>query len=216
MNSKSTYFVLIIFLVISFAIGFIALPYLPDNVANHWNAKGQVDGYSSKMNLILFTPILLAFLSLLLMLLPKIDPRRENIKKFQREYNIFIVFFAFFMFYVHSLTIGLNLGLNVNMVQGLVPIFAIMNFFIGYLCLKAQPNWFIGIRTPWTLSSDTVWFKTHQLGGKLFFIAGIITLLGLVIPDIAFYTMVIPLLFVALGLVLYSYVLFNQEKKHNG
>ena len=215
MKTKGTYIALLIFLVLSFAIGLIALPYLPENVANHWNAKGEADGFSSKTNLILLTPILQAFFSLLLMLIPQIDPRRENISKFRSEYNIFVIFFAFFMFYVHSLTLGLNLGINVNMVQGMVPIFALMNFFIGYLCLKAQPNWFIGIRTPWTLSSDTVWYKTHQLGGKLFFIAGIITLLGLVIPDIAFITMVTPLILVALGLVLYSYIIFNKEKKFN-
>ena len=104
MKTKGTYIALSIFLVLSFAIGLIALPYLPENVASHWNAKGEADGFSSKTNLILLTPILQAFFSLLLMLVPQIDPRRENIRKFCSEYNIFVLFFAFFMFYVHALS----------------------------------------------------------------------------------------------------------------
>ena len=182
MKIKTTYFILLAFLLLSFAVGLFAMPYLPNNVANHWNAKGEPDGYSTKMNLVLFSPILLTCLSLLLMLLPKIDPRRENIDKFRKEYNIFVAFFAFFMFYVHALSIALNLGVNLNMTQGMVPIFALLNFFIAFLCYKAQPNWFIGIRTPWTLSSDTVWFKTHALGAKLFIVTGILTLIGIIIP----------------------------------
>jgi len=96
-----------------------------------------------------------------------------------------------------------------------VPIFALLNFFIAFLCYKAQPNWFIGVRTPWTLSSDTVWFKTHALGSKLFMATGILTLIGIIIPSISFLLMVIPLIAVALFLVVYSYFEYSQEQKNS-
>jgi len=213
MNSKTTFIVIFLFLALSFAIGYTALPYLPDNAANHWNAQGEADGFTSKNNLVLTSPILLTALSLLLMLIPKIDPRRENIEKFRKEYNIFVAFFAFFMFYIHALSIALNLGVNFNMTQGMVPIFAALNFILAFLCSKAQPNWFVGIRTPWTLSSDNVWEKTHALGNKLFTISGILTLIGIILPAISFYLMVAPVIATAVILVFYSYITFNDEKK---
>ena len=84
---------------------------------------------------------------------------------------------------------------------------------MGQLITKAKRNYFIGIRTPWTLSSDTVWDKTHQLGGKLFIAAGAISLFGAFFPDAAIFFIMIPVLFVTLFTVLYSYFLYLAEQK---
>ena len=83
-------------------------------------------------------------------------------------------------------------------------------FYTGVLCENAKRNWFIGIRTPWTLSSERVWDKTHKIGGRLFKIAGIVTLLGAFFPKYAVFFILIPTLFVAIYTVIYSYVEYQK------
>ena len=86
-------------------------------------------------------------------------------------------------------------------------------FYIGVLCENSKRNWFVGIRTPWTLSSDKVWDKTHKLGGKLFKIAGIIALIGIFFQNYVVYFILIPTFSVSIYLIVYSYVEFRKEKK---
>jgi uncharacterized membrane protein len=86
-------------------------------------------------------------------------------------------------------------------------------FYIGILLENAKRNWFIGIRTPWTLSSEKVWNKTHKLGSKMFKISGIIVLIGFLFQKYVTYFILIPTLFVAFYLVIYSYVEYRKEKK---
>ncbi|MBT3712650.1 MAG: SdpI family protein, partial [Anaerolineae bacterium] len=82
---------------------------------------------------------------------------------------------------------------------------------VGYMLRKAKRNWFIGIRTPWTLSSDTVWDKTHQLAGKLFIASGILAMLGVFFGDNAVWFTLIPILGTTLWLFIYSYLLYQKE-----
>jgi uncharacterized membrane protein len=78
---------------------------------------------------------------------------------------------------------------------------------------KAKKNWFVGIRTPWTLSSENVWEKTHKIGAKLFKAAGITALLGVLAPAYSFFFILGPILAASLYLVLYSYLEYRKEKK---
>jgi len=92
------------------------------------------------------------------------------------------------------LSIFANLGYEFNMVQMMVPGLGILFYLLGVVLGKAKRNWFVGIKTPWTLSSDKVWDKTHVLGGKLFKIAGVIAFAGMVLPDYAIWFAVVPIL----------------------
>jgi uncharacterized membrane protein len=94
----------------------------------------------------------------------------------------FTVILIGFLFYLYLLMILWNIGMRFQMPQLLAPAFGILFYYAGVLTEKAKRNWFIGIRTPWTLSSEEVWERTHRIGGKLFKIAGVITLLGIVLP----------------------------------
>ncbi|MFH0869643.1 MAG: SdpI family protein [archaeon] len=111
------------------------------------------------------------------------------------------------------MTIAWNLGYMFSMTLLLVPALAALFFCAGVLISKAKRNWFIGIRTPWTLSSDAVWDKTHELGGKLFKLSGILALAGMLFGDYAFWFVLAPVLAFSLFLVYYSYRLFNEEKE---
>ena len=120
-----------------------------------------------------------------------------------------------FFLYVHLLTAAWNLGARFNMVQFMSPAFSVLFYCCGVLLEKAQRNWFIGIRTPWTISNEEVWGKTHRLAGKLFKIAGIIALGGLILPDAAFYLVIFPILLFSLYITVYSYWEYkNISRKH--
>ena len=92
----------------------------------------------------------------------------------------------------------------------LVPALAALYYFIGVLVENAKRNWFVGIRTPWTLSSDRVWNRTHKLGGRLFKAAAIITLVGLLFEPYSFWFAIVPVLLVALYLVVFSYMEYKK------
>jgi uncharacterized membrane protein len=118
-----------------------------------------------------------------------------------------------FLFYLYLITILWNFGFNFNMIQLLVPAFAVLFYYSGVLIEKAKRNWFIGIRTPWTMSSDKVWDKTHKLGGKLFKISGIISLLGLLSEDYAIYAIILPIISFTAYLFVYSYFEYKKKNK---
>jgi uncharacterized membrane protein len=96
--------------------------------------------------------------------------------------------------------------------QVLSPAFGILFFYCGILIEKVKRNWFIGIKTPWTLSNEKVWDKTHQLGGKLFKIVGIIAFLGIIFPNYTFFLILFPVIAVSIYTVVYSYFEYQKEK----
>ncbi len=207
---KKAYAIIIATITISFAIGIYFYPQLPDKLASHWNAEGLVDGYMTKFWALFLMPMIALAGFLLFIALPKLDPLKENIEKFRKQYDTFIVMFTLFLLYLYILTLLFNLGFYFNMVQMMAPGFGALFYYIGILMESAKRNWFIGIRTPWTLSSDKVWKKTHKLGSKLFKGVGIISLGGVILPDYAIYFLIIPVIAVAGCTAVYSYLEYKK------
>ena len=210
MNNKKTNLIIISIIVLSFLAALYLYPQLPDRVASHWNAQGQVDGYLSKFWGVFLMPLVTLALFLLFLLIPKIDPLKKNIDKFRNYFNWFIILIVVFLSYVYSLTLFWNFGYRFNMTLMLTPAIGLLFFYVGVLLEHAERNWFIGIRTPWTLSIDAVWKKTHQLGAKLFKIAGVVAILGIFAGKNAFWFAIIPVLAFTVFLVVYSY--FEHKK----
>jgi uncharacterized membrane protein len=186
---------------------------LPARVASHWNAGGAVDGYASKNVALFLMPVLSLALLGLFLVLPRIDPLKRNYAAFQRYYDAFVLLFVAFLAYLHALTLYWNLGGRFSMTVLLSPAFAALFYYCGVLVEHAKRNWFVGIRTPWTLSSDRVWARTHEIGGKLFKACGVAALFGLVFQDIAIVLVVAPVIAVAAFSVVFSYVEFKKERK---
>ena len=153
------------------------------------------------------------FIFVLYLIIPKIDPMKQNIKKFETQYGLLFAVIILFLLYIHILTILWNLGYNVSISSSVVVGVAIMLFAIGSLMKNSERNWFVGIRTPWTLSSDNVWRKTHILASKTFAAAALILLLSAFLPEQAFILMFAAILIAALVPVVYSYIEFSKEKK---
>ncbi len=201
-----------IILLLSFAIAGYFYPQMPERMASHWNASGDVDGYMSKFWGLFLMPFISLGLSALLIMIPKIDPLKANIEKFKRYYYGFVSLLLIFLLYIYLLTILWNLGLRFNMVQLLAPALGVLFYFCGVLIGKAKRNWFIGIRTPWTLSNEKVWDKTHLIGGRLFKAAGLVALLGVFFPSYAILFVLIPVILVSLFTIVYSYFAYQKER----
>ena len=212
MYMKKIRIVILLIIVASFLAGFYLYPYMPEKIASHWNIQGDVDGYMSKFWGLFLMPIISLAMFLLFLFIPKIDPMKENIKKFREYFDIFILLLIVFFLYIYILTILWSFGWRFNMSQLIAPAMGVIFFYAGELIGKSKRNWSIGIRTPWTLSSEAVWDKTHKLGAKLFKISGAIALLGFIFPDIAFYFVLIPVMFSAIYSFLYSYLEYQKEK----
>jgi uncharacterized membrane protein len=201
------------FILLSFAVAIYFYPILPVQLVTHWGANGQVNGYSSKSFGLFFMPVLSIFLFFIFISLPKIDPYKKNFDQFKKYFQNFInIIFAFF-FYIYIITIIWNLGISFNIVQALSPGLAILFFYTGVLTSHAKQNWFVGIRTPWTLISEKVWNKTHHVGGNLFKISSLIILLSLFFPNLTLLFTLIPILGVTIFVFVYSYFEYQKEVK---
>ena len=210
-STKITIFVCILIILVSVGIGIYSCNLLPDKVASHWDASGNVNGYMSKFWGVFLMPIISVVMLVLFLWFPSLDPKKKNIEKFRIYYDIFIIVLMLFMFSIYLVTLLWNFGIKVNMNAFMIVAFFVLMFFIGVLLSKAKPNWFIGIRTPWTLSSEKVWKKTHELGGKLFKICAFVCLAGLFFLNYAIFIILILLLGVVLFLVVYSYILYKKK-----
>jgi uncharacterized membrane protein len=206
--------IIISFLVLlSFLLGLYFYPQMPKKMATHWNQFGEADGYAQKFSGTFLIPFISLIILILYFLIPKIDPLKNNLIKFIKYYDLFFLIFFLFLialqFFIYLWNLNIKINPNRFFPIGLGGLF----IYTGILLKNAQRNWFVGIRTPWTLSSDDVWQKTHLLGSKLFVIAGIISFLGFFFFQYSYLFILIPVLTFAFILVIYSYFLYQKENK---
>ena len=215
MTTRLTFIIVLALIAIALIAGALLWNQLPDQMASHWNINDQVDGTISKVWGVLLMPLITVGMFLLFLVIPNIDPLKANIAKFRPTFYLFIALIVAFMLYMHGLTFVWNLGFqNFKMSAAMLPFLGILFIFIGYMLRQAKRNWFIGIRTPWTLSSDSVWDKTHQLGSILFMLSGAFAIAGSFFGGMAaFWLMFTPLIGSVVFLVIYSYVLYQHEMK---
>ncbi len=208
---KIQYALSILLIVTAFAVAAYLYEMLPDPMPSHWNAAGEVDSYMEKTQGVFLFPVIAVFLFGLFLLIPKIDPLKKNIAKFRSYYDWFILLMVAFFVYLYFAILIWALGYHFNMSIAIFPPIAVLFYFVGILCENSKRNWFIGIRTPWTLSSDVVWDKTNRLGGKLFKVLSIVFLLLIFVPMQAVWLLVAVIVLAMLYLVLYSYLEFQKE-----
>jgi uncharacterized membrane protein len=197
----------------SFLLSIYSYPYLPEMMASHWNARGEVDGYLPKFWGAFLVPFIMVGLYLLFLAIPRIDPLKANIMQFIRYYYGLIVVILVFTLTVHIQVTLWSLGFVISPNIVLSISIGVLFIYIGVLLNKVKRNWFVGIRTPWTLSSDAVWDKTHKIGGRLFILAGVISILGVLFPDYVFLFIFLPVLAVAFYTVVYSCVAYQKDIK---
>lgn len=215
MSTSNTSIIVLALIAIAVVTGAVLWDKLPEQMASHWNANDEVDGYISRFWGVFLMPLVTLGMFGLFIFLPNIDPLKANIAQFRGIFNLFILFITVFMLYIHGLTLVWSLGYqDFKMSAAMLPILGLLFIFIGYMLRQAKRNFFIGIRTPWTLSSDTVWDKTHQLGSVLFMASGVLSIAGSFFGGTtAFWMLFVPLIGSTLILFVYSYLLYRSETK---
>ena len=216
MNSRQRFAVALGFVLLSVAVSVIAGPSLPEQLVANWDAGGEPNGTLSKALGLWLFPGLTAILIAVFAILPRIDPLRENIASFRPYYDWFVVIFAAYMAVLHAGIVAFNLGYEFDFVLLVLIAAAGLLYYAGVLISNAERNWFVGIRTPWTLSSEEVWRRTHDLGSTLFKLTAVLTLIGLFFGDYAIYFLVIPVLLTAGVIVAYSYYLYERLERDGG
>ena len=212
MNRKITLFLILVIVLAAVGASLLAYPKLPERMASHWNARGEVDGWMPISVCLWIMPAIMMFQTILFFIILLIDPLRKNIDKFFSYYAGFIIILNLFLLAMHGWMILWNLNIQISSNVFISIGAACVFFYIGILMSHVMPNWFIGIRTPWTLSNEIAWQKTHKLGGVLFRIAAIVMLIGAVFPEYTLVLMLVPVLSVATITLVYSFIVWKKLK----
>lgn len=183
---------------------------LPEQIPMHFNSAGAVDRYGSRISIFLFSIIAFA-IALSKGILPKIDPRQENYSKFHQEYSLILLLVQLLLLAVQLIVTRIALGYDIS-INRILPILtgALLSVCGNYMP-RFRQNYFCGIKTPWTLTDETVWFRTHRLGGKLMFAGGVLLMLISFLPTGFLLPSILLLLILMVGIpFLYSYLVFKQ------
>lgn len=199
-------------IVAAFAFSVAVYPQLPERIPVHWNLEGEPDGWAGGGRGAFVMPAFAAVLWLVMRFLPRIDPRKANYAKFDATYDFFVALIVSLVALLHIVTLGAALGWPVPVERVVPGIIGVAFVMIGNVLPRARPNWWLGVRTPWTMSSDRVWERTHRVAGYLLAGAGCLMILAALVPGAPTAMVAIGGIAAAgLGSVVYSYVAWRQE-----
>lgn len=187
---------------------------LPESVPIHWDGNGEIDGYESKYALLLI-PLVLPFLTYLLFTyIPKIDPKGK-ISAMGKKYENIKFLLVLFMSFLALFIIYSSKSQTVTNPNILFILLGMLFTVLGNYMKTIKPNYFIGIKTPWTLENEDVWKSTHRLGGKLWFIGGLLIILLSLILDKKMNTIFFIIIICMMSIIpiVYSYLEFKKAKK---
>lgn len=206
---------LIIILIFSgFVLGAYFYPSLPDKVPTHWNASGEVNGYGSKLFGAFGLPTISLATYLLYLVLPYIDPKRKNYTDFESTYQFLKYVLIIFFLGIELMTLLIASGVIVNKPIFIQIMISLLFILIGNVMGRFKHNYFIGIKTPWTLANEEVWRKTHRLAAPLWVLGGVINILlaltGMSFNGIGFIVIIVMISIVPIG---YSYIAYRQIVK---
>lgn len=195
-----------------FALAAWRWPLTANKVPVHWDMNGQIDRYGGKIEGLLALPLLSVGLYVMLLALPRLDPGRANYAQFAKSYNAIRLAVLTSMFVVYGATLLGAAGHKIEMSGVICPAIGGLFIVLGSVMGKIRPNWFVGIRTPWTLSSKTAWSKTHRAGGWTFIALGAAQIVaGTALPLTSLLgLMVTMLLSASAGLSAYSYLVWRD------
>jgi len=197
-------------LLLSFAGVLLAYPGLPSQVPTHWAVSGNIDDYSPKWAILLLAALPVA-IYLMMVFLPRIDPKKKSYNLHKRAYEIAKVFITLIMSVLVWISIlvskgvDLDVGLIVSLMVGVL--FITLGNYMGQI----RHNYFFGIRTPWTLANETVWKRTHRIGGYCFMGMGIFMIIANILRDHMPSWIMLPIIILGAGIpIVYSYFEYQR------
>jgi uncharacterized membrane protein len=190
----------------------VVWPYAPQRMPTHWNLQGEVDGYGGKFVGLLLLPLVSLGLYALFLLLPLLDPGRANYRSFAAAYNVIRIAIMALLASLYAVTVAAALGAGVDVGMVVSLGIGVLFLVLGNVMGKIRPNWFVGVRTPWTLSSRLSWNKTHRLAGWIFIALGPLLAASGIFRAPWFFVGTLAIAGVALAwLVVYSYLIYRTD-----
>ena len=193
------------------ASGVYFYPQLPEQVPSHWNVRGEVDGYSSRFFGAFGLPLVNLAIYVMMLVIPSLDPKKTSYERFARAYDVIRWSIIGVMALLHVVVLMAGLGYEVDAGRVVQPAVALMVILMGNQMGRVRHNYFVGIRTPWTLANEEVWRRTHRMSGPLWVAGGLVALGATWLPTpYSFGVFMVAIIGVSLVSLVYSYVVFKQ------
>ena len=184
---------------------------LPKEVPMHWNASGEIDRWGDNSELFMMIFMLTGITYLIFLVIPYIDPK-QKLQNMGNKLNNLRMILGLFMSAL-AIYILFSVQQKTSNPVLIFPLVGLLFAFLGNYFKTIKPNYFIGIKTPWTLENEEVWKKTHLLGGKLWFVGGLLMALTFVLPNnIQIYTFLTIVGVITIVPIVYSYLEFKKIK----
>lgn len=187
----------------------VAYPHLPANVPVHWNSHGQVNGWGPKWSLFLWGPGMMTFIVVIFWALPWLSPRQFQVDSFRATYLYIMVVLVAMLGYIQLLVLAAGLGLTIDMTRAVMGGVSLLLALMGNVLGKVRRNFYIGVRTPWTIASEQVWNATHRFAAKTFFACGLLCFVA-ALAGAPFWLLLAAIMSGALAPVIYSLVIYKQ------
>ena len=209
MKSKKIAVSLIVVICVTWIVAVLYYGKLPEKIPSHWNIDGEINGYMTKPWGVYMFPLMSTVLSVILWFLPKVAPKGFKLDSARKAYNIIIFVMSVFLFAIMVMTFEAALDNTLNTTQFVFTMVGALFVIIGNYLSKVPKNFFFGIRTPWTLSSDKVWYQTHRVGSWIFIVCGMLVIFSSLMGVQQNYIVV---LLMSAGLLPVIYSLFSYYK----
>jgi len=187
-------------------------PHAPERFPVHWGVDGEVNRYGGRFEGLLLLPLMAVFLYVIMLFLPRLDPGRLNYARFSGAYYTIRALVIALLAVLYAVMILAAKGVPVDMTRFVGLAVGAMFFVMGNVLGKIRPNWFVGVRTPWTLSSKRSWTRTHRLAGWVFVVGGIALMAaGIIRTPFAMEAAFAILATGMVGAVVYSYFVWKSD-----
>jgi uncharacterized membrane protein len=210
---KRNYYFLIVaaMIVATLVVTALLYPHLPDQIPEHWNFKGEIDHYGSRRSVFML-PGFMAGVLLLFAVLPWLSPKRFEVDTFRSTYLYVMVLVVALIAYLHGLILWAALSRPLNMTRSFMGVLFLFLILVGNVLGKVKRNFYIGVRTPWTLASEKVWYATHRFAAKAFVAAGFLGLLTIIVgaPPVVGFSILIA---AALASIIFSLVYYKRLER---
>jgi uncharacterized membrane protein len=187
---------------------------LPETMAVHWDLDGNPNGWMPRAVGAAFGPVMILLLGFLMRVVPRIDPRAENYARFGEAYEVIVASVLVLMLVTHGIMLAIALGYHVSVARVVPALVGVLFVVIGNMMPLVRPNWWFGIRTPWTLSNDRVWTRTHRLAGFCMTGGGLLMIVAALVlpPSLGLPVLLTVAVAATVGPALYSYLTWKREE----
>ena len=192
-------------------LAIVGILIMPDTIPTHFGPSGEPDAWGSKFTVLLY-PAILVLVTVLAVPMIKLDPKQDNYGRFSKYYYDFFFGFALFFLAMEAANIAIAMGAAINVGSVICFVTGVLMFFVGNMMPKIKQNFFFGIKTPWALTDEENWFKTHRLGGKTFAVGGIVIMIAAFIPgEFKIWILLAAVIIMTTVPMVYSYMLFKRK-----